>query len=149
MMATASSQTYNTKDDVDIVNLISSTQALAYTILHTTVPAFEYHTQRLSNMQGIGSDVTSPHYQTAIGYGKILTFITNKTDGVQNNSVVLGNFGKQEHPFSCPGNSQLTCWLKSSPKINVCRRLGKHEKLPLKSANTLIRGWLTKTLELL
>ena len=82
-----------TGNNAAITTILSNTYTKANTLLRTTVPAFEYHTQRMSNMVSMGSDVTNPHYELATGYGKILTFITNKTDGIQNNSIVLGSFG--------------------------------------------------------
>jgi hypothetical protein len=97
-------------NNATITNLISSTQTLAYTLKNTTIPAFEYHTQRMSNVQDIGSDMTHPHYELAIGYGKILLFITNKTDGIQDNSPIIGSFGSilAANAISANANTLLT-----------------------------------------
>jgi hypothetical protein len=38
------------------------------------------------------ANMTVPHYQTATGYGTLLTYITNQTDGIQNNSPMIGCF---------------------------------------------------------
>jgi hypothetical protein len=77
----------------NITTIVTNTIALANNISVNTANMFMYHTNRLSNV--IEPDVNGdlPHYQTAIGYGKMITYITNKTDGIQNNSVLLGSFG--------------------------------------------------------
>ena len=77
----------------DITTLINSTISVAQNMSTNTANNYVYHTNRMSNV--IEPDVNGdlPHYQTAIGYGKMITYITNKTDGVQNNSVLLGSFG--------------------------------------------------------
>lgn len=54
--------------------------------------SFMIHTDRISNVMPIDFDVTSPHYETAIGYGKIIMYIVNQTDNIQNNSPMLGSF---------------------------------------------------------
>lgn len=82
-----------TGNTANISALLSSTWTKANTLLHTTVPAFEYHTQRMSNMVSMGSDVTNPHYELATGFGKILSFMVYKTDGIEDNSTMIGSFG--------------------------------------------------------
>lgn len=77
----------------NITTLVTNTIALANNISVNTANMFMYHTNRMSNTIDLDADVELPHYQTAIGYGKMITYITNKTDGVQNNSVLLGSFG--------------------------------------------------------
>jgi len=57
-----------------------------------TVNNYLYVTNRQSNVVDPGSDVTTVHYRMAIGYGKILSYITYQSDGVQNNSPIMGNF---------------------------------------------------------
>jgi len=51
-----------------------------------------YITNRLSNVVEMNGDLTVPHYQLATGYGTLLTYITNQTDGIQNNSPMIGCF---------------------------------------------------------
>jgi hypothetical protein len=53
---------------------------------------FTYITNRLSNMVSMGTDTTTPHYQLAIGYGKMMSYIAYQSDGVQNNSPIMGCF---------------------------------------------------------
>jgi hypothetical protein len=51
-----------------------------------------YVTNRQSNVVDPGTDVTTVHYKMAIGYGKIMSYMTYQSDGVQNNSPIMGNF---------------------------------------------------------
>lgn len=76
-----------------ITNLVASAFNSSNTIVSTTAGQFLYHTNRMSNVVDIGDDVTNPHYQVSIGYGKILMLIVNKTDGIQDNSPMIGSFG--------------------------------------------------------
>lgn len=65
------------------------------TLANTAVSAgatFIYTTNRQSNVVGIGTDTTTPHYTTAIGIGKMLSYIVNQSDNVQNNSPIMGSF---------------------------------------------------------
>jgi hypothetical protein len=76
-----------------ISTLVSSVYNTSNTIINTTSPAFLYHTNRMSNVVDIGTDMTNPHYKTALGFGKIIMYIVNKTDNVQNNAPMIGSFG--------------------------------------------------------
>lgn len=51
-----------------------------------------YITNRLSNVVDMDANMSVPHYQTATGYGTLLSYLTNQTDGIQNNSPVIGCF---------------------------------------------------------
>lgn len=51
-----------------------------------------YHTDRMSNVVDVGTDGVNPHYQMSIGVGKMMTYLTNQTDGIQNNAPMLGGF---------------------------------------------------------
>lgn len=104
-----------------ITSLLASTLTLANTLIHTTVPAFEYHTQRMSNVVEMNSDVTHPHYQLAIGYGKLLMFITNKTDNIQNNSPLIGSFGSilAANVINSNANTFLTLSQNFANTVNV------------------------------
>jgi len=53
---------------------------------------FMIHTNRISNVIPLDFDITLPHYETAIGYGKMVMYITNQTDNIQNNSPLIGSF---------------------------------------------------------
>jgi hypothetical protein len=61
-------------------------------IVANSVPDYIYHTNRMSNVTDIGEDAVNPHYNISIGYGKALSYLTYQTDGVQNNSPMLGSF---------------------------------------------------------
>jgi len=54
--------------------------------------SFMIHTDRISNVVPLDVDIASPHYETAIGYGKIIMYIVNQTDNIQNNSPMIGSF---------------------------------------------------------
>jgi len=83
-----------------ITSLLSNTKNNAITIGRSNTAAgissecnnFTYITNRLSNVVDMGSDVTTTHYTIAIGYGKMMSYLTNQTDGVQNNSPSIGGF---------------------------------------------------------
>jgi hypothetical protein len=75
-----------------ISNLLISVANVANALSHTT-PDFLYLTNRLSNVEEIGSDMDTPHFKSATGYGKIVMYIVNKTDNIQNNAPMIGSFG--------------------------------------------------------
>ena len=77
----------------NITNIINNTITLAQNMTNNTANSYLYHTNRMSNVIQPDINMNLPHYQTSIGYGKMLTYLTNKTDGIQNNSVMLGSFG--------------------------------------------------------
>ena len=64
-----------------ITTLISNTISVAQNMSNNTANSYVYHTNRMSNV--IEPDINGdlPHYQTAIGYGKMITYITNKKIG--------------------------------------------------------------------
>jgi len=83
----------------NVQSTISSTVTQALHALGNTAATavssaanYLYVTNRESNVVDPGTDVTTVHYRMAIGYGKILTYITYQSDGVQNNSPIMGNF---------------------------------------------------------
>ena len=76
-----------------ISGLLNSAYNKSRTIFNTTAAAFQYHTDRMSNVTGMGSDVDNPHYEVSIGYGKMMLYLTNKSDDVQNNAPMIGSFG--------------------------------------------------------
>ena len=60
---------------------------------------FLYHTDRLSGVRSQSDDAnvkitgtSLPYYQTAVQAAKSATYIVNQTDGIANNSVMLGSF---------------------------------------------------------
>jgi hypothetical protein len=69
---------------------------------------FYYHTDRLSGVtQPNGNTASLPHYQTAIGVGKNLTYLLYQHEGIANNSAIVGNFG------SLYSNNTLTMYRNS------------------------------------
>jgi hypothetical protein len=81
-----------TSPDSTVNNTISIALNLSSKISTLYAPTYKYVTDRQSNVVPIGNDVDTVHYSTAIGYGKLLSYLTNQTDGIQNNAPILGHF---------------------------------------------------------
>jgi hypothetical protein len=84
---------------INVQSTISSTVTQALRDLGNTAATavssaanYLYVTNRESNVVDPGTDATTVHYRMAIGYGKIMSYITYQSDGVQNNSPIMGNF---------------------------------------------------------
>ena len=61
--------------------------------LNITASSFLAHTNRLSGVTPFtGTDQTNPYYTNATNFGKTALYITNQTDGIINNSPILGSF---------------------------------------------------------
>lgn len=75
-----------------VSNVMTGALAVAKNVSQNVANSFMIHTDRISNVMPIDFDVTSPHYETAIGYGKIIMYIVNQTDNIQNNSPMIGSF---------------------------------------------------------
>jgi hypothetical protein len=75
-----------------ITGFITSIVTKANTIGTVSGPNYLYITNRQSNVVDIGTDTTTPHYTIAIGTGKILSYITNASDGIQNTAPIMGSF---------------------------------------------------------
>ena len=76
-------------------NLVSGLLSIktAATTLRDVTGAFRDHTNRLSGLvDPTSTTVTKPHYSTAVGIGKALLYMVNKSDDVQNNSPMMGSF---------------------------------------------------------
>jgi len=71
---------------------ISSAIANSVLIATTYANTYIYITNRQSNVTPQGNDTINVHYTTAISAGKVLTYLLNQTDGIQNNAPMLGNF---------------------------------------------------------
>ena len=85
--------TYNPSSiSIDITNLLYNIATTSINIYNTSAPNYIYVTNRESNVVGPGSDITTVHYQMAMGQGKLLSYLTSQSDGVQNNSPIMGNF---------------------------------------------------------
>jgi hypothetical protein len=75
--------------------LFSNIAANADLICNTGAEAdlFIAHTNRISGVTPITPDTaTLPHYDTAMGIGKTVMYMTNKTDGIDDNSPIMGSF---------------------------------------------------------
>jgi len=75
-----------------VTTILNNTMSTLNTIATVDANNYIYLTNRLSNIVGMGSDTTTPHYTTAIGYGKMIAYLTNQTDGIQNTAPILGSF---------------------------------------------------------
>lgn len=63
-------------------------------IVSNNLVKFIEHTNRLSGVSPPDyEDPTLPHYDSAIGAGKILTYLLYQSDGISNNAAFIGNFG--------------------------------------------------------
>jgi hypothetical protein len=76
----------------NITSVLSNTSIVANTIVTTTCPGFLYHTNRISNTVGPDTNTNEVHYQTAMGIGKTMVYIVSQSDGIKNNSPIMGNF---------------------------------------------------------
>ena len=75
-----------------ITNILSNLYTTSNTLI-SVASNFQYHTDRMSNVTDMGYDMDNPHYELSIGYGKMIMYIVNQTDGIQNNSPMIGSFG--------------------------------------------------------
>ena len=54
---------------------------------------FKLHTDRISNVVPITEgDAEDPHYLTSSSVGKVLMYVVNQTDNIQNSAPILGSF---------------------------------------------------------
>jgi hypothetical protein len=77
---------------MNISHLISDTGNIANTIVSDTGPGFLYHTNKQSNVIPPDANMNEVHYETAMGYGKLMMYMVHQSDGVSNNSPIIGNF---------------------------------------------------------
>lgn len=91
--------TANLKIVITNIEAVSNTANLTTirTTANTTLPKFaqfDAHTNRLSGVVEINSSTSSlPHYENAIGVGKVLAHLVFQSDGISNNAVMIGSFG--------------------------------------------------------
>ena len=78
---------YGPSGNAALANIISTSTNVA-----AAISPFLYLTNRQSNVVSVGNDSSTPHYTLAMGNGKILSYLTYQSDGVQNNSCIMGNF---------------------------------------------------------
>jgi hypothetical protein len=53
------------------------------------------HTNRISGVTPLADDANTallPHYETAMGIGQLVMYLTYQSDSIQNNSPIMGNF---------------------------------------------------------
>lgn len=61
--------------------------------LYESANNFMNHTDRISGVVPVNANTTLlPHYNTAVAVGKMVIYLTNKSDGIQNNAPIIGNF---------------------------------------------------------
>jgi hypothetical protein len=60
--------------------------------LRSSCNNFIRHTNRISGVSSMLDEPLQPHYNTAIGISKIVMFIVFRSDGIQNNAPLMGNF---------------------------------------------------------
>ena len=77
-----------TFDDLDTANTMANTAVSAQSSLLN----FTYHTNNLSGVTRSSNTAMYPDLNTAVSIGRQILNITNKTDAVQNNIPILGNF---------------------------------------------------------
>jgi hypothetical protein len=75
-------------DDANTANTLANTAMSAQTSLLN----FTYHTNNISGVTRSSNTAMYPDLNTALSIGRQLLKITNKIDGVQNNTPILGNF---------------------------------------------------------
>jgi hypothetical protein len=73
------------------VTSLSDVANIANSLIITTT-SFLNHTNRISGVTVFNGDTTVPYYTTAMSYGKTAMYIVNQTDGISNNSPILGSF---------------------------------------------------------
>lgn len=77
-----------------ISDLNTINTAAAGVISSNNLIKYRQHTDRLSGISPPDyEDPTLPHYDGAIGVGKVLTYLLYQSDGISNNAVFIGNFG--------------------------------------------------------
>jgi hypothetical protein len=75
-------------DDPDTANTLCNTAISAQSSLLN----FTYHTNNLSGVTRSSNTAMYPDLNTAVAIGRQILNITNKIDGIQNNTPILGNF---------------------------------------------------------
>jgi len=88
-----------TKTDTGTYTYLASGASAAATTLNSTcddavlaISNFILHTNRLSGLEDSSNTSAFPDLESAMNIGKKMLTLTNKTDNVQNNAPILGNF---------------------------------------------------------
>lgn len=81
---------------VSITGLSSSNASSIYGAavgLQSAANNFFGHTNRMSGVEPINPDTALlPHYDSAIGIGKVVMYLVHQSDGISNNSPLIGSF---------------------------------------------------------
>lgn len=96
-VGTVSANIWTTSNNiVSITGLSSSNASAIYTAaqgLQSAANNFFGHTNRMSGVEPINPDTALlPHYDSAIGIGKIIMYLVHQSDGISNNSPLIGSF---------------------------------------------------------
>lgn len=129
----------NTVVNTAMANLFSTSSILSA----NTVNTYTYITNKQSNVVPPDSDVTTPHYTTATAQGKMLSYITHQTDGIQNTSIVMGNFSSVTL-----GNTLANLYTTMSNLTNLlANSITTHYVLETSYTTTNISSSLAQTLQ--
>lgn len=81
---------------------------------------FLSHTNKQSGVTEFdGSDSLTPHLNQAIGAGRTALYITNQTDGIQNNSPIMGNFTSLLIEPQMSANSEILATYKQQVQDSI------------------------------
>lgn len=88
---------WSVSNSINIIVGLSETNASsildASNNLYDAANSFMGHTDRISGVAEPNEETTNlPHYQSAVSAGKIVVYITNQSDGINNNAPIIGNF---------------------------------------------------------
>jgi hypothetical protein len=96
-VSTVISNIWATSNSIIEITGLSTSNANAIYIaaigLQTAANNFYHHTNRISGVEPVNTDtILLPHYESAIGVGKIIMYLVSQTDGISNNSPLIGSF---------------------------------------------------------
>jgi len=87
---TISTQIRNAAQPVSNLSVVASSANNLSTVV---APAYIAHGDRVSGVVEPNEDTSLlPHYETAMALGKSLTYVVNQSDGVDDNSAIMGSF---------------------------------------------------------
>jgi hypothetical protein len=77
----------------DLNNVVAlANVSLAANALSLSANNFYSHTNRLSGVSSDTDEPTLPHFKSVMAVSKVVMYITFQSDGIQNNSPMMGNF---------------------------------------------------------
>jgi len=90
---------WSTANSIIAISGITSVANLNYlyvaanTIASSTAKNFQLHTDRISGVvKPLATTSTLPHLASALNNGQMLLYLTSQSDGITNNSTIMGNF---------------------------------------------------------